>query len=347
MASTYGENLHLSIYGTSHGPHIGMTLEGIPAGLAVDLTQLQAFLARRAPGQGPWSTSRKEADIPEFRSGLIHGCTNGEPITAWIYNQNVRPADYAELNHIPRPGHADYTAWKKYGMDFNMSGGGPFSGRLTAPMCIAGGMCKQWLETQDIHISAQILQVGSIHRNACDDFQTAMLSEIENAKSRGDSVGGRIGCTVTGVPVGLGGPLFEGVEGHLASILYSIPAVKAVGFGAGEQFARLTGSQANDPFILKDGRIQTATNHCGGILGGITNGMPLVFDVTVKPTPSIAISQKSVDLERMEEVSIQVKGRHDPCILPRAVPVVEAAAAIALYDLILGKQKEGMYYGSE
>ena len=347
MPSTYGENLHLSIFGTSHGPHIGMTLEGIPAGQTVNMDALQAFMARRAPGQGCWSTSRKEADIPQFRSGLSYGKTNGETIAAYIENQNANSADYRKHHHIPRPGHADYTAWMKYGMDYDMAGGGPFSGRLTAPLCIAGGMCKQWLEAMGMEINAQVTQVGTVRQEECKDFSSAMLAAIAEAKSKGDSLGGRIHCTVTGVPVGLGGPLFDGVEGKLATILYSIPAVKAVGFGAGEAFAYLTGSQANDAFVLKDGKIQTATNSCGGILGGITNGMPLEFDVTFKPTPSIAIPQASVDLERMEEVTLQIQGRHDPCILPRAVPVVEAAAAIALYDLILGRQKEGAKNGSE
>ena len=343
MPSTYGENLHLSIFGTSHGPHIGMTLEGIPAGQAVDMDALQAFMARRAPGQGPWSTSRKEADIPQFRSGLADGKTNGETIAAYIENQNSNSADYRKHHHIPRPGHADYTAWMKYGMDFDMAGGGPFSGRLTAPLCIAGGMCKQWLEAMGVEIHAQVTQVGTVRQEECTDFSSAMLAAIADAKAKGDSLGGRIHCTVTGVPIGLGGPLFDGVEGKLATILYSIPAVKAVGFGAGEAFAQLTGSQANDAFVLKDGKIQTATNSCGGILGGITNGMPLEFDVTFKPTPSIASTQQTVSLYKMEVASLQISGRHDPCIVPRAVPVVEAAAAIAVMDAWLSYHKEGSF----
>ena len=336
MAASFGKHLHLSIFGTSHGPSIGMTLEGIPAGLPVDMAQLQAFLQRRAPGQTPWSTTRKEADIPHFQSGLAEGYTTGDPITAVIYNENAHSADYAQLQQTPRPGHADLTAWMKYGPEFDMAGGGPFSGRMTAPMCIAGGLCKQWLEAMGIHIQAQILQVGDLHRENCPNFEEAMVQRILEIREQGDSLGGRICCTVTGVPCGIGGPVFDGVESHLASILYAIPAVKAVGFGASDEYPYLTGSQANDPIILCDNKIKTATNHCGGLLGGITNGMPLVFDVTIKPTPSIALPHNTVNLQSMEEVTIQVKDRHDPCIVPRAVPVVEAAAAIALYDLILG-----------
>lgn len=339
MQSSYGENLKLTIFGTSHGPEIGMTLEGLPAGLPVDLEKLQEFLNRRAPGQNDWSTPRKEADIPHFLSGLTDGITNGETIHAVIYNKNVRKGDYDNLKYIPRPGHADYTAWVKYGMDFDMSGGGPFSGRMTAPLCIAGGLCKQWLEKIGIHICAYILQIGSVHKSVGHDFEEAIYAQIKKVKDNGDSIGGRIGCAITGIPAGLGGPMFLGVESHLSSILYSIPAVKCVGFGDSDELPYMTGSQSNDAFILENGVVKTVTNHCGGILGGITTGMPIEFDVTFKPTPSIAKPQKSVNLKTMEEVTIEIKGRHDPCIVPRAVPVVEAAAAIAIYDLILGNNK--------
>ena len=336
MYSFFGKNLKLTIFGASHAPQIGMTLEGIPEGNPVDLQQLQAFMDRRAPGQSPWSTPRKEADSPHFTEGVENGRCNGGSITAVIYNENARSSDYASIQHTPRPGHADLTAWMKYGPEFDMAGGGPFSGRMTAPLCIAGGMCKQWLQALGIQIHAQILQVGDLHRDTCPNFEEAMVQKILAIKEQGDSIGGRIGCTVTGLPCGMGGPLFDGVDGHLASILYAIPGVKAVGFGASDEYPYLTGSQANDPIIIENNRITTATNHCGGILGGITNGMPLTFDVTIKPTPSIALPQKTVNLQTMEEVTIQVQGRHDPCIVPRAVPVVEAAAAIALFDLLLG-----------
>lgn len=354
MLSSYGENLKLTIFGTSHGPEIGMTLEGIPAGKTVDLQKLQAFLNRRSPGQNAWSTTRKEADIPCFRSGLTGGVTSGDTITAIIQNENAHSKDYEEIKYIPRPGHADFTAWMKFGLDFDMSGGGPFSGRMTAPLCIAGGMCKQWLEEMGIRIGAHIAQIGlcnTISLNFLEpeldkiriDFPTLTAEDSENfkaviqeAKDAGESVGGRIECAIVGLPAGLGNTLFGGVESRLAQILYAIPAVKNVGFGLSDSFAIVPGSESNDQFILSDGLVRTETNCCGGILGGITNGMPVIFDVTIKPTPSIAKPQKSVNLKTMEEVTIEIKGRHDTCIVPRAVPVVEAAAAIAIYDLILG-----------
>lgn len=354
MGKTYGEYLKLSIFGTSHGPSIGMRLEGIPAGLPVDLEKLQSFLNRRAPGQGPWSTARKEADVPVFESGIADGLTTGEPITATIRNTNVRKADYDELKYIPRPGHADFTAWMKYGLDFDMSGGGPFSGRMTAPMCIAGGLCKQWLEARGIRIGAHIAWIDDIDDNRFDplnpnlddiasDFPVLsricgeqMQEAIAHAKKNGDSVGGMIECAIVGLPAGIGGELFGGFESKIAQIVYAIPAVKGVDFGLGFANMYHPGSYTNDPFAIVNDRIITETNHCGGILGGITTGMPVLFRVAVKPTPSISKRQQSVNLKTMEEVTIQIKGRHDPCIVPRAVPVVEAAAAIAIYDLILG-----------
>ncbi len=358
MNSTYGENVKLTIFGTSHGPEIGMMLHGIPKGLPVNLERLQAFLKRRAPGQNPWSTPRKEADLPVFSSGLFNNVTSGEEICAVILNQNARHNDYVNLDRIPRPGHADYTAWAKYGPDFDMSGGGPFSGRLTAPLCIAGGLCKQWLEAEGIRIGAHIAWIGDIDDNRFDptapnldgvqsDFPVLnrvcgeqMREAIANAKRNGDSIGGIVECAVTGLPIGLGGPLFDGIEGKIAQIMYAIPAVKGVDFGLGFASIYHTGSENNDAFIIKDNKVLTQTNHCGGILGGITNGMPLLFRVAFKPTPSIGKPQKTVNLSTMEETTVCVKGRHDPCIVPRAVPVVEAAAAIAIYDLILGTTRK-------
>ncbi len=356
MISRYGENLKLSIFGTSHGPEIGMTLENIPAGLTVDYDALQAFLNRRAPGQNEWSTARKETDIPHFQSGIADGRTTGAAITAVIYNENARSGDYEALKNIPRPGHADFTAWMKYGLDFDMSGGGPFSGRMTAPLCIAGGLCRQWLERKGIRIGAHISAIGLMNLRSYDflrpqldqvgknfptlssDDAEAMQELIAKARAAGDSVGGRIECAILGLPPGLGEPMFGSVESRISQIVYSIPAVKNVGFGLSDSFSILPGSESNDDFAVQDGSVRTLTNHNGGILGGITNGMPVIFDVTVKPTPSIALPQKSVDLRTMEEVCIEIKGRHDPCIVPRAVPVVEAAAAIAIYDLMLGQE---------
>ena len=355
MAKTYGESLKLSIFGTSHGSEIGMTLEGIPAGLPVDLSKLQTFLDRRAPGKSPWSTARKEADIPLFQSGLTDGLTNGDTITAVIKNENVRSSDYEELKYIPRPGHADFTAWMKYGLDYDMAGGGPFSGRMTAPLCIAGGLCKQWLEEKGIRVWAHIQSIDMIEAyvpfNLMDYVEHAMdptfpvfgpleaeqmKQRIQKAKDNGDSVGGVIQCVINGVPAGVGGPMFDGLESHIAQIVYSIPAVKGVEFGEGFDLTNANGSFINDAYIILDGKVQTESNYCGGILGGISNGMPIYFRVAIKPTPSIAKPQKSVNLKTMEKVTIEIKGRHDPCIVPRAVPVVEAAAAIAIYDLMLG-----------
>ena len=355
MSSTYGEHLKLSIFGQSHGPAIGMVLDGIPAGLPVDLDALHTFLRRRAPGQNAYSTPRKEADTPEFLSGLLNGFTCGAPIAAEIRNTNTRSGDYDNLRDCPRPGHADYTAQVKYGGYQDAAGGGHFSGRLTAPLCIAGGLCKQWLETTGVRISAHIASIGRVsddrfnpispNLNAvCHDFPVlnaakgqAMQEEIKIAKAGGDSVGGTVECAILGLPAGLGEPMFGGMEGKLAQILYGIPAVKGVEFGAGFGVAKMLGSQNNDPFRIEGDRVVTGTNYCGGILGGITNGMPLLFRIALKPTPSISIPQKSVSLAAMENQVLQVKGRHDPCIVPRAVPVVEAAAAVALMDIMLGE----------
>ena len=354
MSSTFGENLKLSIFGQAHGPAIGMTLDGIPAGLPVDFVALQEFLNRRAPGQNDWSTMRKEEDIPEFLAGIVDGYTCGAPIAAIMRNQNARSEDYSNLKNIPRPGHTDYTAQVKYGGFQDAAGGGHFSGRLTAPLCIAGGLCKQWLEDMGIRIGAHIVQIGLENAKSFDYlnpqfdqvgkiFPTLTAEDaasfqhvIRQAREQNDSVGGRIECAVAGLPAGIGEPMFGGVESRIAQIVYGIPAVKNVGFGWSDSFAITCGSDSNDAFIVEDGIVKTHTNHCGGILGGITTGMPVIFDVTIKPTPSIAKPQRSVNLKTMEEVTLEIKGRHDPCIVPRAVPVVEAAAAVAVFDLILG-----------
>ncbi len=358
MSSTYGENLKLSIFGQSHGAAIGVVLDGIPAGLPADEEALQAFLNRRAPGQNDYSTPRKEEDRPEFLSGILNGFTCGAPIAAMIRNRNTRSGDYANLKDCPRPGHADYTAQMKYHGFQDCAGGGHFSGRLTAPLCVAGGLCKQWLETRGIRVGAHIAAIAGVSDLPFDplspqldaiqaDFPVldaaageAMRAAISQARMELDSVGGVIECAVTGLPAGLGEPMFGGVESRIAQIVYGIPAVKGVEFGIGFDAARLRGSQNNDPYRMEDGRVVTASNNCGGILGGITNGMPLLFRAAVKPTPSIAMEQQSVSMQRGENQPLSVKGRHDPCIVPRAVPVVEAAAAIALLDLLLDGKME-------
>ncbi|MBO5317037.1 MAG: chorismate synthase [Oscillospiraceae bacterium] len=355
MSSTYGEILKLSIFGESHGNAIGMTLDGIPAGLPVDLDELQTFLNRRAPGQHEYATPRKEKDQPEFLSGVCNGYTTGSPICAIIRNTNTRSQDYENLKDVPRPGHADYTAQIKYRGYQDPAGGGHFSGRLTAPLCIAGGLCKQWLCTKGVQIAAHISVLGGIADEPLYLDWTApdlsmiggnfpvcnpeagdkMRKAIAKAKEDGDSVGGLIECIAVGVPGGLGDPMFGGMESRIAQIVYGIPAVKGLDFGSGFTGSYLRGSQNNDAFYVKDGAIKTQTNNAGGILGGITNGMPLVFQAAIKPTPSISLPQQSIRLSEMETASLHVKGRHDPCIVPRAVPVIEAAAAIAIMDAFL------------
>ena len=355
MSSTYGERLKLSIFGQSHGPAIGMTLDGIPAGLPVNMEQLQQFLNRRAPGQNETTTPRKEPDKAEFLSGIVDGYTCGAPICGIIANTNTRSGDYSNLKDCPRPGHADLTAQIKYGGFQDVAGGGHFSGRLTAPLCIAGGLCKQWLEAMGIRIGAHIVAIGGvvdepvyldwanpdldlIHKDfpvVNPESEVKMKEAIAAAKADDDSVGGLIECIITGLPAGLGEPMFGGMESKIAQIVYGIPAIKGLNFGSGFAGAYMRGSENNDQYVIENGQIRTKRNYAGGILGGITNGMPLVFEVAVKPTPSISMEQKSVCLSTMEETTLTVKGRHDPCIVPRAVPVVEAAAAIAIYDAIL------------
>lgn len=354
MSSSYGENLKLTIFGQSHSPAIGVTVEGIPAGEKIDLEELTCFLSRRAPGKNAWSTPRKEADVPEFLSGLVNGVTCGAPLTAIIRNTNTRSQDYAALKVTPRPGHADYTAEVKYAGHQDYAGGGHFSGRLTAPLCIAGGICLQLLAREGITVMSRIASIAEVEdageltvSTAEKEFPTVsdaqgekMKAAIAAAREAGDSVGGVIECAVLGAPVGLGDPMFGGMENRIAAIVFGIPAVKGIEFGAGFGAAKLRGSENNDAFAVKEGRIVTETNFSGGILGGITDGMPIVFRAAFKPTPSIARTQKSVNLQTMTQEDLSISGRHDPCIVPRAVPCIEAAAAIAVYDALLARRKE-------
>lgn len=346
MSNTFGTALKLSIFGQSHAPAIGMTLEGLPSGFSPDLGALQDFLNRRAPGQGAHTTSRKEPDAPEFVSGLVAGRTCGAPLCALIRNTNVRSQDYVNLQELPRPSHADYPARIKYGDAHDGRGGGKFSGRLTAPLCIAGGLCLQLLQQRGIQIGAQILQIGKAKNPPFDPISPEipsaystpteeMLQEIAAAKAESDSVGGIIECAVTGLPVGLGEPMFDGLENKLAQLLFAIPAVKGVEFGSGFACASMRGSEHNDPYYVnQEGLVQTRSNHAGGILGGLSTSMPLIFRAAFKPTPSIARPQESVSFSGQEEL-LEIKGRHDPCIVPRAVPCVEAAAAIGILDALL------------
>ena len=346
MSSSYGENIKITIFGQSHAAAVGVTIEGLPAGKKIDRDALQRFLARRAPGGNAWSTARKEADQPEFLCGLVGDTTCGTPLTAIIRNTDTRSKDYSALKRVPRPGHADFTAEVKYHGFQDYAGGGHFSGRLTAPLCIAGGICLQLLREKGIEVFSRIQAIGGIldegeltastaekaFPTVSDQAGERMQARIAAAKAEGDSVGGVIECVITGLPAGLGDPMFGGMENRIAQIVFGIPAVKGIEFGAGFASAAMTGSENNDSFCMENGAVRTKTNHCGGILGGITNGMPLTFRAAFKPTPSIAKQQQSVDLVTGEETVLTVEGRHDPCIVPRAAAVVEAAAAIAVYD---------------
>lgn len=356
MSSEFGKLLKVSVFGQSHGTAIGVVVDGLPAGEEIDLEELQRFLDRRRPGKSPLSTARSEGDVPEFLSGLEGGRTCGSPLCAVIRNSDQHSKDYDGLADKPRPGHADYTAWVKWKGHADMRGGGHFSGRLTAPLCVAGGIAKQILARRGIYVGAHLDSVGT----ACDEhfplYPTRELFEeiatkpfptlndtdgarmqdvILAAKNALDSVGGVIECAAIGLPAGLGDPMFDGVENRLAAALFGIPAVKGVEFGSGFNAAVHRGSENNDPFVMDNGKIVAETNHAGGILGGITTGMPLVLRVAIKPTPSIAQRQRTVSLSAMEDAELQIHGRHDPCIAHRAVPVVEAVTATVLLDLLL------------
>ena len=355
MSSEFGRTLRVGVFGQSHGAAIGVTIDGLPAGERIDLAELQAFLDRRKPGKSPLSTARKEADAPEFLSGLRDGVTCGSPLCAVIYNSNQHSSDYAELADKPRPSHADYTAWVKWGGQADMRGGGHFSGRLTAPLCIAGGIAKQILARRGVFVGAHLAAVGAEDDEAFPLYPTdelfrtvaakpfptisdaageRMQRVILDAREAQDSVGGIIECAAIGLPAGVGEPMFDGVENRLAAALFGIPAVKGVEFGAGFGSARLRGSENNDALRVENGRVVTETNRAGGILGGITNGMPIVFRTVLKPTPSIYKQQHTVDYIGKTDGELQIKGRHDPCIVPRAAVVQNTLTAFGLLDLL-------------
>lgn len=330
MSSTTGENIKISIWGQSHSQAIGVTIDGLPAGIKIDTEKLQSFLDRRAPGQSKYTTPRKEGDKVEFLSGLVNSTTCGAPLCATIKNTNTRSQDYNNIMDTPRPAHADYTAHIKYNGFNDVSGGGHFSGRLTAPLCIAGGICIQILEEMGIKINAHIKSIGK------ETDPEKQLDVIEKARMNCDSVGGIIECEATNVPVGWGDPMFGGLENKISGVVFGIPAIKGIEFGNGFLCADIFGSENNDEFYIdENGQIKTRTNNHGGILGGISSGMPIVFRVAVKPTPSISKTQNSISLSKNENTKLEINGRHDPCIAIRAVPCVEAACAIALYDAYL------------
>lgn len=358
MSDVYGRNLKIEIFGGSHDPEIGMTLQGFPQGMKLDYQALKDLMKRRAPGQNKLATARKEADEPIFLSGIDpHGVTDGGEIKAIIKNTNQHSKDYSKLANIPRPSHADYAAMVKYHGEADLRGGGHFSGRLTAPLCVAGALCMQYLkENYDITIGAHIYQIGKIKdapfdsvnitKDTLDKLKTKALAvideekgklmekEIERVRDLGDSIGGIIECAAVNVPVGWGEHMFWGAENRIASLTFAIPAVKGVEFGEGFAVAERRGSENNDAFYTDGQKVYTKTNNCGGILGGMTDGMPLIFRAAMKPTPSIFLEQDSVDLTKMENVKLKIEGRHDPCIVLRAVPVMESVLAIALVDML-------------
>lgn len=339
MASEFGKNIRVSIFGESHGAAIGVSIDGMPAGVSVDMERLQHFLDRRAPGRSRFTTARREEDRPEFLCGIRGGVTCGTPITAIIRNRDTQSGDYSQMENIPRPGHADYAARMRYGGNEDCRGGGHFSGRLTAPLCVAGGIFLQALEAEGITVRARILEIGG---NTEDP-----RGEIEKAMAEKDSVGGIIECVVNGMPPGIGDPIYDGLENRISLAVFGIPAVKGIEFGRGFEAARLRGSENNDAFYFDGGTVKTRTNNHGGILGGISSGMPIVFRIAVKPTPSIGKEQDSIRYDTGENVKTTVQGRHDPCIVPRAVPCVEAAAAMAIYDLMAGEIRPKREYRME
>ena len=368
MSSTVGNKVTIEVWGASHAPEIGVTISGLPEGKKIDMVKVQAFLDRRKGGKNAYSTKRAEADTPDVQRGLMKAgegddslyLTTGEDLTAIFYNQNTRSSDYDDMKYIPRPSHADYTSYVKYGDRLTRSGGGIFSGRLTLPLCFAGAICLQLMEERGIRIAAHVSSIGEIKDRFFDPLKPEideigqneshfpvldaaagekMVAFMTSCAEEGDSVGGTIECTITGLPAGVGEPLYDSVESTISLFVFNIPAVKGIEFGSGFACSEMKGSECNDPFGIEDGKIITKTNHSGGIQGGISNGMPILFRVAMKPTPSIYKEQQTVDMKEMKEVTLSLKGRHDPCIVPRALPCVEAGCAIAIYNLLMESEK--------
>ena len=356
MSSTYGDKIKISVFGESHGNGIGVVIDGLPAGVKIDMDKVLVQMARRAPGKDKTATPRLEKDFPKVLSGMLNDTLTGAPLCAVIENTNTKSGDYSNLLACPRPGHSDYTAFVKYNASNDIRGGGHFSGRLTAPIVFAGAICRQILENKGIKISAHINNIGTAYDESfnpvCidnelieklnnssfavidDSVEEKMRTQVEEARLELDSIGGSIECAVTGIEAGFGEPMFDGVEGVIAKAVFGVPAIKGIEFGKGFELAQMRGSQSNDAFRYENGKVVTETNNCGGILGGITNGMPIVFKACVKPTPSISQKQKTVDLQKKENAELEIHGRHDPCIVPRAVPVIEAVTAIAIINLM-------------
>ena len=357
MGFNFGETLRVQIFGESHGEAVGCVIEGLPTGMPLDLQKVERFLSRRSPGKSNISSDRVETDKPKIISGLKNELLTGAPLAAIFENHDVRSGDYEAISDTPRPNHADYAAFVKYGGYSDMRGGGQFSGRLTAPLCFAGACAMQFLEHSGVHIGAHIERIGDVADCRFDplnisaelladialkDFPVIdekkskrMIAVIEAARDELDSVGGAVECAAVGLPAGLGEPRYYGVENAVARIIFGIPAVKGLEFGLGFGFAEAYGSYANDSMTIKDGKPAFLSNNCGGCAGGITDGRPLIFRCAFKPTPSIGKKQNTVNLKTRENTEIEIKGRHDPCVVPRAVPAVEAAAALATADLML------------
>ncbi len=350
-------NLSVSIFGESHGNGIGVVIDGLPGGKEIDFEKVLDFMARRAPKKDGISTRRNEKDFPEIMSGYLDGKTTGTPLCAVIKNTDQHSKDYGNITAVARPGHADYTGAMRYNGANDIRGGGHFSGRITAPLVFAGAVCGQILEQEGIYSGAHILSISDIYDERYDsvnvtkeqleavkkkdfpvinsDVEQAMKAKVKEASEKLDSVGGRIECAVVGLRAGIGSPMFDGIENRISQIVFGIPAVKGLEFGEGFGFADMVGSKANDPFTTDGKAIRTTTNNNGGILGGITSGMPVIFTAAIKPTPSIAQPQQTVDYVKMENTVLEIKGRHDACIVPRAVPVVEAAANIAILSFLI------------
>ncbi|NLT18132.1 MAG: Chorismate synthase [Firmicutes bacterium ADurb.Bin080] len=359
MKSNY-RNIEIDIFGESHSAEIGLVFQGAPEGIQVDIEKLNLFLDRRKAGKGAHSTERKEADIPIFLEGLTNNETNGESLKAIIKNTDIKATPYDELSFTPRPSHADYVSYIQSGKKGFSTGGGRFSGRMTAPFCIAGYIAKEYLSKKGIEVLAYVTSIGKIKGLSYqereislneirsiqnfpipafeDDSREKMRAEVEKAKKEMDSVGGIIECIVFGLTAGIGDTMQLGMESRISSSVFGVPAVKAIEFGRGFDITEMRGSEANDPFIMRGGKVETKTNNSGGINGGISNGMPITLRVAIRPTPSIGKIQNTVNLKTGEEVQISIKGRHDACIVPRAVPCIESAVALAIMDAILDKK---------
>ena len=357
MSGMWGNKLKVSIFGESHGAGIGITIDGLPSGIEIDMEEVLKEMARRAPGKSKLSTARKEGDQPEILSGFFEGKTTGTPLCAVIRNSDQHSKDYGKLKDLMRPGHADYPGFIRYNGFNDYRGGGHFSGRITAPLVFAGAVCKQILNIKGINVGAHVKSIGTIYDKSfdeveltkelldnlkinelpllCSEKEEMMRNAILEARSDCDSVGGTIECTVIGIDAGVGNPFFDSVESTLAHLMFSVPAVKGIEFGKGFEVSELRGSQCNDEYYYDGDKVKTYTNNNGGITGGITNGMPILFKVGIKPTPSIAKKQRTIDIEEKKESELIIEGRHDPCIVQRAVPVIEAVTAIGILDLVL------------